>query len=417
MFRSISKIVGGAASAQVITLLAMPFISRLYLPADYGLFGVIVAVTMIVTIISSFQLHQAIVLPKVNSHAIGLFQLACLGVMCGGILTTIAAFAYWYIFHSDMQVLHALEMSLLTGLAVAAVGIGQVCQGLAVRVKAFGGIGIAAMMRGCVVIAIQIALGFSGSGVIGLLAGYVAGEVVVCMYLLKYALPVGAFRRAGQWKRFRVLAVRYKDFISFGTAQEAMNSASQGLPVTLLAVYFGPTVAGYYAFSVKILMAPVNMLAGAVRQVLSVRFAESHGSPSKLRQDFSRATFSLAIPSLLGALLVMPFTPELFAILFGSQWREAGEYSNWLLLWCAFGIFNVPATLLFRILRRQKVGFMINSTLLASRATVLFVGGGYWTPITTVFAFALVGIVWNVLIIGMASKYVNLKTDEIKWGK
>jgi len=414
VLRSISKIVGGTASAQLIALLAMPFISRLYLPADYGLFGVIVAITMVFAIISSFQLHQAIVLPKVKSHAIGLFQLACLGVMAGGALTAIFAYSYWYIFHNDMETLDMLQMSLLTGLAVAAVGIGQAGQGLAVREKAFGRIGIAAMIRASVVIAIQITLGLSGSGAIGLLAGYVAGEVAALFYLFKFALPAGSFKPQMQWKRLRVLVGRYKDFVSFGTAQEAMNSASQGLPVMLLAAYFGPTVAGYYAFALKILMAPVNMLAGAVRQVLSVRFAEAQSSPAILRHDFRRITIALAVPSILGALLIMPFTPDLFSMLFGIEWSESGEYGVWLLLWCVFGIFNVPATLIFRILRRQNVSLMINALLLVTRVAVLIVGGIFFLPIETVFAFSMAGIAWNMVIIGVASGYVRHERGGLK---
>lgn len=385
----------------------MPFLSRLYTPADYGVFGMVVAATMLVAIIASFQLHLAIVLPKVTAHAIGLFQLTCLGVIAGGTLTVLVAYGYWHTFHNDMETMHVLEMSLLTGLAVTVVGIGQASQGLAVREKAFGSIGIAAMIRACVVIAIQITLGLSGSGASGLLAGYVAGEVAGLLYLCGFALPAGSFRRQGQWKRFRVLANRYKDFVSFGTAQEAMSSASQGVPVILLAAYFGQTVAGYYAFAIKIIMAPVNMIANAVRQVLSARFAESQVDPTKMRRDFRRATYGLAVPSLLCALLVMPFAPELFAMLFGREWREAGEYGTWLLLWCAFGIFNVPATLLFRILRRQNIGFMINAMVLTTRVTVLVVGGLYWAPITTVLALALAGIVWNTVIIGVASGYVS----------
>jgi len=413
VFRSISKILGGTASAQVITLLAMPFISRLYLPADYGLFGVIVAVTMIVAIIASFQLHQAIVLPKVKSHAIGLFQLACLGVMAGGTLTAIVAYGYWYIFHNDMEALHMLKMALLTGLAVSAVGIGQASQGLAVREKAFGRIGIAAMIRASVVIAIQITLGLSGSGAIGLLAGYVAGEVAALFYLCKLALPASSFRPQGQWKRFRVLAGRYKDFVSFGTAQEAMNSASQGLPVMLLAAYFGPTVAGYYAFAIKIIMAPVNTLAGALRQVLSVRFAEQLNRPEMMRVDFRHATLGLAIPTVLGALAIMAFMPDIFQHIFGEEWREAGEYATWLVLWCAFLIFNVPATLSFRILRRQKAGFVINLMVLATRSAVLIVGGMYWVPVTTVMAYALTGMMWNAIIIGIASRFITCAKREL----
>lgn len=409
--RSVTTILGGTASAQMLTLLAMPLVSRLYGPADYGFYGVVVAATMVVAIVASFQLHQAIVLPKLEVHAVGLLQLASLGVLAGGLLTAVAVFGYWCAFDDDMTGQHALVMSLLCGLAVSVVGVGQASQGMAVRRKAFGCIAIAAMVRAVVAIALQIILGLSSSGAIGLLAGYVGGEVAALLYLCKFALPPGAFNRRGGWKRYWGLARLYKDFVSFGTAQEAMNSASQGVPVMLLAIYFGQTVAGYYAFAIRIIMAPVNMIAGAVRQVLSARFAESLAGPERIGRDFRRATLGLAIPSVAGALLVMPFTPDLFAILFGHEWREAGEYGVWLILWCAFLIINVPATLIFRILRRQNVAFMINIVVLASRVSVLVIGGMYATPITTVLVFALIGVAWNVVIIGTSSGYVRMKNE------
>lgn len=407
VYRSIARILSGTASAQLITLLAMPVISILYSPADYGKFGVIVAVTTIITIVCTFQLHQAIVLPKFATRAVGLFQLSCLGALAGGILTAIAGYIYWGIFEDDLQGVKLLAMSLLTGLAVAAAGIGHATQGMAVREKLFGNIGIAAVIRAGVVVIFHIGMGLGQAGAIGLLAGYVVGEIATLAYLNKHLGSSQFFTIRRSQQHYRALANRYKDFTGYGTAQEAMNSASQGLPVILLAIYYGQTVAGYYSFAIKIVMAPVNLIGSSLRQVLSVRFAASKDFPSKLSKDFRRATISLAVPSLISALLIMPFTPELFSALFGQLWQKSGEYGAWILLWCVFGIFNIPANLVFRVLRKQKVSFNINFMIFATRASLLVMGGLYWPPMTTVIVFALAGVLWNIVLIGVANNCVT----------
>lgn len=385
----------------------MPLVSRLYIPEDYGTYGVIIAVTMLISIIASLQIHQAIVLPKLELHAVWLFQLSCIGAFFGGVLTSVAAYIYWSVFDSGNN--SRFILSILTGLSVIAVNVGLVAQALAIRAKAFGCIGIASIVRACLVVVLQVILGMQDSGMVGLLAGYVAGEVGAAFYLFRFALPVGLFQKKGNFLIFRALIRQYNDFVIFGTLQEAMNSASQGVPVVLLAAYFGAPVAGFYAFSTKILMAPVNLIANALRQVLSIRFAEILRSNGDIRNEFMGATTGLAIPSLVGAFFLIPFTPDLFSLFFGEEWRDAGQYAQFLIVWCAFLIFNVPSSLIFRLLRKQKIGLSINILVFFTRFAVLVIGGWFLNPLETIFSYTVAGVIWNLIIILIAHKYATIK--------
>ena len=372
LIQSILKIVSGTASAQIIMLLAMPLITRFYLPEDYGIFGTIIAFATIIAIIASFQLHQAIILTKIEKHAVALSQASSLSLLIGSILTSIFAYIYLNTAKENNSTANTLVISTLMGASVLAIGIGQISQGLAVRRKMFGSIGLASIIRTSTVIISQITLGLFNIGGAGL----------------------------------TTLVKKYKDFTSFGTAQEATSAISLGAPLILMSVYFDSTVAGYYAFAFKILMAPVNIISGAIRQVLSIQFAENSNSPAVLKKQISNTTKALIATTLPIFIIISFFTPDIFEFTFGSEWRMAGIYSSYLLPWCSFIIFSVPSTLIFKILRQQKTGLIINIAVLIARLAVIIIGGYIWTASTTVIAFSLIGALTNLSFIVFAKKFL-----------
>ena len=213
--------------------------------------------------------------------------------------------------------------------------------------------------------------------------------------------------------RARVLIRRYKDFAFFGTAQEAMNALSQGVPVVILGAYFGPAVAGAYSLAMRVLLAPAQLLGGAMRQVLSQRFSRMVSNRQSLAAEFRALTYGTAVPVLFGAFVLAPFLPDLFEVIFGSSWRVAGEYSSWLIAWAAFLIFNVPASVVMRVTRRQKENFLLNSAILVSRLLCLVWGALQWDPKSTIVALAVLGVVWNIVLIALASRYVGTQPKAV----
>ncbi|WP_374276691.1 oligosaccharide flippase family protein [Azonexus sp.] len=407
IFNSISKIIGGTASAQIITLLAMPLISRLYTPENYGVFGIVMAVALVASILASFQLHQAIVLPKFEFQAIGLFQITCFSVTVGGVLISLLFYVFLYFYPSFFANSSASALSILTGLLVISIGVGQASQNLAARLKVYGAISKAIIIRAAVVVSSQLFIGLIAAGDIGLIIGQILGEISAFVFYWLMILPADSCRKLMRWKRYYVLARRNKDFVIYGTAQETLSSLSLGVPTILFGIYFGEIVAGCYSFAFKVLMAPVNLISGAVRQVLSVHFSELKDQPGRLKYNFRIMTVYLFVPTVLGSLVLMIFSADLFDIIFGVRWREAGEYSTWLLPWCAFVIFGVPASLVFRVLKKQYIGFFINTFAFFCRTAALVIGGVFYSPIVSIFLFSLAGMISTSIFIFYAARFVS----------
>jgi O-antigen/teichoic acid export membrane protein len=409
LLRPLAKLVAGNGLAQALSLLALPAISRLYSPAEFGLFASVLVPVGLVAILASMQFQHALVLPKVESHARGLFRLGCVGAIVMGVGASLATliFLRWFPIDEGDSWLYGI----LSGAAVASTTLAQLTQGLAVRTGAFGLVGMAAVLRASTTIALQASLGFMGSGPKGLLFGYVLGEAVGTITLWIKQRPSVVerpTRRRALWHL--ALSRRYGDFVTHGSAQELLNSASQGLPVLLLTHYFGAAVSGAYAFAMRLLMAPVQLIANAVRQVLYRELALQTGDTKQQFAFFWRVTLLLGLPATIAAALIAPFLPRLFALAFGESWLLAGRYAAWLTFWAVLLLCNAPATLVFRTLRKQGVSLRFNGVLLLLRVSILIVGGTLFSANLTIAAFSMINVAMNILYIAIAYRLLLSQT-------
>jgi lipopolysaccharide exporter len=78
--RNMLVLMSGTALAQIITVSIAPVLTRLYDPADFGLFGIYGAVVGLVTVIVTLQYDQALMLPKEVVDAANLLGASVLSV-------------------------------------------------------------------------------------------------------------------------------------------------------------------------------------------------------------------------------------------------------------------------------------------------------------------------------------------------
>jgi len=141
-----------------------------------------------------------------------------------------------------------------------------------------------------------------------------------------------------------------------------------------LSILFSQTAVGYYSYGKRILQLPLSLIGSAVSQVFFQRAAKARS----LGKDFGvlmEETFERMISlAILPLALVVLIGPEIFEVVFGSRWREAGVYSRILApsLLFNFAIGSLP---LFSVLERQGTGLIFTVILFAGRIVPFLVGG------------------------------------------
>jgi O-antigen/teichoic acid export membrane protein len=410
----------GLAFGQVLSLIVMPVLSRFYSAESFGVLGMFLSIASILSSLSTLQYGVALMLPKRDSEAAIIFMLGCLSVAVFTIIVSFFLTVFPGLSRTLMQV-PGNTFLLLLPLYMFFNGANQMLVGWSVRRKRFRYNSISMVVRSMTVNSFQVAAAplFPTGKILAI--GTIIGEFGSCINLgyLFWKNEKRFFQRCFSIAWMKRLAKSYYDFPALSAPQNLLNAISQGLPVLLLGYYYGVGVAGLYAFGIRLVQAPLGLFLNPLRQVLFQKFCEVQNQGLHIPSVFRKSTLGLL------AIIVLPttagfiFLPTLFMVIFGEDWREAGEFSRWLLVWQAFVFCNLPSVLMAKILRMQRQMLLFDIVTLGLRSTILVIGGIYWNERQTVAAFCLLGATLNLLLIAwmwQRIRHEELSTQQLSKG-
>lgn len=413
--KNIFIVMTGTALAQAIGFALTPVISRLFTPADFGVFGSFSAVVGVVTAGITLDYSQAIMLPKEKNDALDLFYISCFStvlitLLC--LLICIIAPAYLI---SLMKAPNAWILALLL-LTLLIMGFNVTIQSWSVRLKAFKQTSSSQVIRSLSSNGMQIGFGFLSTGSLGLIISSIIADLLASVNLLRvffsdYKTTTHKF----SWSRTKQLAYEYRDFPIYSASRNIINALSMGLPVLLLTNYFGIAVAGAYAFAERILSAPMGLILRALRQVLFQKAAETDHQGKSLLAIYVKVTVGLFLLAIIPALTIIIWAPPIFSFAFGTKWTVAGEFASSLVIWLAFLFCNLPSVIFARILRLQRRLFIYDIFLLAARTLVLVFGGINMTASHTILLFSIVGAIMNFIFIVFVGLVLTNKEGRSNW--
>lgn len=406
------KLVSGTTVAQIIGILAAPVLSRLYLPEAFGVTALFISITGVLIVISCLRYELTIMLPKTEKEAANLLALSIFFVL---LITTLSMITVYVAKPQIVSLLNLPEIGpflWLIPLAVFLNGSFQALNYWNTRTKHFGRLSIAKGLSSLTNTGSQLGAGFSGFATNGaMIAANVAGYGVSTLFLGARVLKDHGklFLKEVRWKQMVAGMKRYKDFPLYGTWASLLNSISWQLPAFFLAYYFSSTIVGFYALGNRVLRLPMNMIGGAIGQVFFQRASEAHieGNLDRVvEQVFERLVklglFPLLILTLVG--------DKLFVVVFGSEWLEAGVYTQILSVWTFFWFISSPLSKLFSVLERQDLSLKINIVVFVTRVGSLLAGGMMGSARWALIFFAVSG----VLVYGYLSFVVMLKAG-VSW--
>ena len=384
----------GTLSAQVIGLLAAPLIARLFSPGAFGIYAVFVSLTGLICTVACLRYERAIVLPDSDEEAVNAVGVSvlCTVLTCGLtlILTAIGhkAVVRW---------LHGPELEPFLWMVPPFVLFCGVLTSLKMwnmRKRRFLRLTSVEFISTFCSIAIKIAAGFSGwvSGGAMILA------VTVGLLISTTFLFVQTWRECSQlfWRglrfsRMKQLVQRYHRFPKFGTAGTLLNQLSGQLPTFLLSAFFNPAVVGQYALGDRLLGVPMSLIGNNVGNVFFQRAAE--GRHNGALASYVEQTFRYLVRlSLFPCLVLSLVGRDLFVVVFGARWAEAGVYTQILSVWTCFWFLSSPLNGIFDVLEQQAFALRFNLINLSTRFLSLLIGGLWGGPRLALILFAASGV-------------------------
>lgn len=397
--KNMSIVMTGTAAAQLITFLFTPVISRLFTPEEFGEFGLFQSVLGVIAAGATLQYSQAIVFPKTAEDARKLFFVSCLSAVFVSTLSFLASLIFPAQTKSLLNASNTWVPALLS-ISVLINGLNQSMQAWCIRRKEFKRTSTSQVIRSLSASGIWAAGGLANAGSIAFILGAVFSDLTVSLNLLRGTLrDIRETLPTITWKIIRDISYEYRAFPIYSAPQSLMNALSQGLPVLLLGHYYGIGVAGAYAFGIRILQTPAGLVMTALRQVLFQKASETHNNGENLFPLFISTTCALAAIAVIPSTIFFIWAPDIFMLVFGGEWHEAGVYARWLVLWILFIFCNIPADLCARIIKQQRNMLLLECVILTSRVSILIAGGLFLSSLQTIVLLSFAGVVFNVAFI------------------
>lgn len=155
--RSVSVLVGGTFSAQLLLVLTAPLLTRLYSPEDFGLLAVYASLLALIGVISSLRYELAIPLPEDDGEAANVAVLCLILVVISTILTGVLVLLMGSAIAAALGVPTLAGYLWLLPVGVLLTGFYSVFNYWAVRTKRFTTIAGTKLRQAIATLAIQLA--------------------------------------------------------------------------------------------------------------------------------------------------------------------------------------------------------------------------------------------------------------------
>ncbi|WP_282160175.1 lipopolysaccharide biosynthesis protein [Ulvibacterium marinum] len=357
--RNVLTLVTGTGLAQAIPLALSPILTRLYTPADFGILAIYMSIATLGSAVVSLKYDLAIIIPEKDEDSA---NVTVLSIVIAFMISTMILLIIWLFGNQiaeflvdndeDSQVLS--KWLYFIPLSVLSMGIFNAISFWFNRKLFYSRMATSKVLNTSGMTGVQIGMGTLNFGPVGLLIGFVSGRLLSVFYLfIKFNQKRDpAFVQVSK-EKMKTLSNRYKRFPYFTLPAEFTNVISNQLPVFLIGKYFGGGILGNYSLMERVLSAPISLLGKSVLDVFKQRASEDFARTGNCRHIFVKTCKTLMFLSIVPTILLFFLSPYFFGVIFGNEWRIAGEFAQIFSILFFFKFTASPLSYMFHIAEKQ----------------------------------------------------------------
>ena len=361
IFSNILTLATGSSIAQAIPIATSVILTRLYKPEDYGQLAVYTSLVILVSSVATGQYEMAIVLANSDKDAISLVSISVILA----ILVTLTTFLVILFFQraisssfsllTDNYLLYLMPASILVGCLTRTLGY------LFNRHKKYKDLAVFTLLQAVSISILNISFGCLDLASKGLILSFFLSQLITLSYSISRAINL--FKNFSKCINLKIILMnlkRYKNFLIFNTPQVLLDRLTNNASIFFIKIYYGELTLGLYSFSQKFINIPLGLISTPISQVFYQECTEIHKK--------QKSVWELSKSVLLGLIFLVPivvilmiYAPQLFTIVFGKSWIEAGMYARIILPWVFANFLSSCISTLPLILDCQKTFFIIGA--------------------------------------------------------
>lgn len=389
--RNVLTLMTGTTIAQALPIAAAPILTRVYTPDDFGIFALYFSIVSILGVLVAGRYELAIVLPRRRDEA---YQLV---ILSWAISTSVSIFTLFMIWLFESQIALVLDNPVISSwlywipLSIFLMGIYQSLYYWFNREKTYENMSRSRVIQSSITSSSQIGFGFiTKLSSFGLILGQVIGQILATLYLIhKFFKQTKGLHTPKKLKKL-ALAKRYINFPKFLLVSHTMNATCIQLPVIFFSILFTSTVAGYYLLIQRVIGLPMTIVGGAVGDVFRQSASKAYAERGECVIEYNNTLKKLFMVSVIPFGVFILTAPDLFAMFFGENWKDAGKYAQILAPMFFLQFLSSPMSNMYLIAEKQKKDLYLNIILLVF-ALLPFILAMYLqlSIVTVLFCFSI----------------------------
>lgn len=322
--KSMSTLVTGSLAAQILSIVVSPITTRLFSPIELGVFTLVASSTSMFGAVLSLRYDMAIVYEDSDENVYALVALSFYICLISSFLVAVGYFCYFQYFSTSrfsapLAALFTFVQCLLFGLINVLNSYNNRCREYSVM--STSNVARSFAQNGGTVIA-----GIAHLGSLGLLAaqtlGYLFGLKRQSKTLLGQLDRIRKLNRA----QLKDVARKHRGQAVWSAPAALANGFSYTVINYIIELLYSSSTVGLYSLSFRMLGMPTNVIAMNVSRVFAERAAFEKREVGNFARLFRKTLFLMCFVAIPVLIVLVLFAPNLFAFVFGDEWRDAGVY-------------------------------------------------------------------------------------------
>lgn len=401
--RGIITLASGTAVGQVITICAMPIVTRLYTPGQIGIISIFLSFFGFWASLLSWRYESALLVAKDEAESHLVFKLGMFCVWATSVLAIPALFA--------LQRSNTFGFGLLPWWAAfvafpVLLGYGRfmMYRSWALRAGLVKRIASASVARTGAKMLTRVGLGLFGFGVPALFVAELFGAwspVAALSHAVRRRYLASRPKNV-TWRDLKILIVRYSKYAKYELPSVTINQVASLIPVPLLASLYGASVAGWFGMAWLVVAVPDVQLGRAAGDTFQMEFARyiREQKYSEGKQLFYKLMRKLTFLGLFPFSAILVLAPWLVPYIFGEAWKEMGVMTAIIVPWMYVSLIASALSRLLSVLQVQEY------KLIYDTSSVILVFGAY--TVAKVFSLNFYAMVVGFSIAGVVSNVTYL---------
>ena len=157
----------------------------------------------------------------------------------------------------------------------------------------------------------------------------------------------------------------------------------------------------------RMLGLPIQLIGGAISTVFQQKATHDYNSAGTCRPIFIKTLKTLSLIAIVPTLIIMFYGPDLFALIFGEKWRDAGIYARILISMIMLKMVVSPLTYTFFIAGKLREDFIYHIGVLITSTFSLYFGLRYFDIYFTLIIFSGSYIFWYLIYLFKSYKFAG----------